>query len=108
MNHLQDYIEILQNILQDVCVDGITVSKTIIYNIFSKIEKTDIEKYRFSNELSELINHDIIKGYKIKVGRNGGITKNEQVTIRLIYPNGDISKDISKDVLQKLLTIINK
>jgi len=109
MTHLKDHIEILKSVLQDVCVDGLTIPKTIIYDCFSQRKKTDIEKYRFSKEMSELIRDGHIKGYKIKVGRNGGISKDAKpVKVRLIYPNGDVIGSVDPESLQKLLGLIKK
>jgi hypothetical protein len=107
MTHLKDHIEILKNVLQDVCVDGLTIPKATIYNSFNQRLKTDIEKYRFSKEMSELIRDGHIKGYKIKVGRNGGVSKDEiPINIRLIYPNGDVIGSVDPESLQKLLGLI--
>lgn len=108
MIHLKDHIEILKSVLQDICVNGLTIPKATIYDAFNKIKKTDIEKYRFSKEISKLIQDGHIEGYKIKVGRNGGVSKNENpVKIRLIYPNGDVIRTIDPESLQKILSILN-
>lgn len=107
MTQLKDHVETLISVLQDVCISGVTVPKATIYQTFSQRLKTDIEKYRFSKEMSELIRDGQIKGYKIKVGRNGGIAKEESlISVRLIHPNGDVAGDIDPDVLPKLLAFI--
>ncbi len=111
MTHLKDHIELLIDILKDVCVSGSTVPKADIYEIFNQRTKrqSDIEKYRFSKEISELINSGHIKGYHIKVGRNGGIAKDIQpIKVRFYYPNGDLSGSISPDTLTKIVSLITK
>ena len=107
MTQLKDHVETLISVLQDVCISGTTVPKATIYQAFNKKLKTDIEEYRFSKEISELIRDGQIKNYKIKVGRNGGITKEESmISVRLIHPNGDVAGDIDPDMLPKLLAFI--
>jgi len=107
MTNLENYLDTIQEILQDVCKPGVTISKKIIYDIFSKKHKTNIERYKFSKEISELIHSGKIKGYSIKVGRNGGITKEvEPLPIKLTYPGGEVIKNISPETLQKILVLI--
>lgn len=101
MTHLKDHIEILKNVLQDVCTKGATVPKANIYALFKQRQKTDIEFYRFSKEMSEIIQCGQIQGYRIKVGRNGGIVKDEPlINVRLCY-NENISENVYQETLTK-------
>ena len=107
MTHLEDHIDTVQKILNDLCTTGDPVTKSDIYDVFSKMVKSDIEKYRFSKEISELIRRGKINGFSIRVGRNGGIVKNQEpLKVRLTYPTGEVAGDIEPAMLPRLIALI--
>lgn len=107
MTHLEDHVDTVQKILHDICTTGNPVTKSDVYDIFSKMIKSDIEKYRFSKEISELIHCGKIKGFSIRVGRNGGIVKTQDpLKVRLIYPTGEVAGDIEPAMLPRMIALI--
>jgi hypothetical protein len=84
MNLSREHIEIVKEIVKEVCSDSGPVPRARIFSIFQERTNSDIEKYKFVKDVSELIRTGTLPGYCIKVGRKGGISKNdslEQVTV---------------------------
>jgi len=84
MNLSREHIEIVKEIVQEICSDSEPVPRSQIFFIFRERTNSDIEKYKFVRDVSELINNGGVPGFRIKVGRKGGVARAdsmEQVTL---------------------------
>lgn len=107
MTHLEDHIDTVTTILDEICSTGNPIPKYDIYRVFSNRVKSDIENYRFSKEIANLIKDGKIKGFSIRVGRNGGIVKDQKpLKVMLIHPTGEVAGEIEPATLPKLLALI--
>jgi hypothetical protein len=104
----KDQILILESILNTHCKDNKTITRKDVYKLFEQQQKSGLEQYLFEIELSEAINTKQIKGYQIKVGRNGGITKEDLLEeITIIHSLGQHSGYITQKTLQLIFKEIN-
>lgn len=96
----------LENILGELCTDNKTIPRSEIFSAFQKKTAINIEQYRFEREVSFLIKNKLIKGYQIKVGRNGGVSKEEILKdITIIVSNKVFATGKVTD--KKIQTILN-
>ena len=102
------HIETIKRILSEVCIDGKTVSRPKIYSIFENECKSGMERYRFEKSLSELIKSGKIQGFKVKVGRTGGVQKIEpQEIIEVRCSSGKYIGTVSATQLYEILSQIS-
>jgi hypothetical protein len=104
------YIKTIKDILYETCTEYKYTPRYEIYNLFEAKVKSGMAKYRFERTLTDLINANIISGYKIKMGRNGGIAKIEPIErIILNCSMGQFSGCISSShLLMFLETLVGK
>jgi hypothetical protein len=100
-------IKILEAVLKECCNENHCTTRDDIYRTFFPFSCSEIQKYKFNNELSRLIKENIITGYEIKQGRKGGIIKTdtlEQVTVTCI--SGNYSGYLPKSKLLNFLKLL--
>jgi hypothetical protein len=101
----QDHLQILISILQEQCTDGKVVDRGKLFYKFESKAKSGMEIFRFKKALSFCINNGMITGYKIKVGRKGGVYKTAPMErVSIITSSGKFIGEVSKQNLSQLVS----
>lgn len=98
----QNYIDILNGVLEESCRNGEIVSRPVLFARFERKAKSGMEIYRFKKALSFLINSETISGYRIRPGRNGGVYKPEMIMVTCSF--GKFEGDVSKAELLRFIS----
>lgn len=97
-------LKLLTSILNNNCDTKKAIKRSEIFKIFEKQAKSGLELYKFEQLLSKAIKDNIITGFKVKVGRNGGIVKTiEETVITVVCSLGTFQGNVNTNELLKFL-----
>ncbi|MCK9567604.1 hypothetical protein M0R72_01480 [Candidatus Pacearchaeota archaeon] len=101
----EDHLQILISVLQENCTDGKVVDRGKLFSRFEGRAKSGMEIFKFKKALSFLINNGTITGYKIKIGRNGGVYKAEPMErVSITCSSGKFIGEVSRQELSRLIS----
>lgn len=105
----EDQIQILKNLLRQICAKGVTIPRAQVFKEFEKIANSGIEKYRFEKCLSTLVKSARLPEYEIKVGRNGGIAlKADFESIIITCSRGEYVGTMPANELDRIISSMKK
>jgi hypothetical protein len=97
-------LKILTTILNTHCDYKKAIKRYEIFKLFEKQAKSGLELYRFEQLLSKAINDNIITGFKVKIGRNGGVIKTlEEIIITITCSLGTFQGNTNTNELLKFI-----
>lgn len=100
-----EQLEVLKNIIRELCVGNKAVPGSIIFERFELTAKSGMEEYKFKRELSAILKQDLIPGFEMVMGRNGGVKRDEPMErVTLSWSDGNITTMMKKSILKRFLS----